>query len=275
MIDAVALPEAALLMIDDPEMRTLFQGIKSAAATPLIRDAFQIVYEDLAPVRFAGDIIFKQLSKSAQSASKDSAMLAEALPPTQLETMRRLFDLIDADSSGALDRDELLESGLLSTLNLVGEGATEEEAVDEFMDATDTDKNGNLSFVEFAAAAAKEPKLQDADDVLLELMEYYTLESSKGLAEDSVATRRRKRKDPGEKFDFMLATFRDWQDKPKLVASVDASTRLGQVLMGCFAGTGNTNLVEALRLVYVKYAPLRVGGDMIFKLVQRVVKDYV
>eukprot|EP00966_Prymnesium_polylepis_P301827 6973192-Prymnesium_polylepis.2 len=69
----------------------------------------------------------------------------------------------------------------------------------------------------------------------------------------------------------MLGTFREWQTKPELMASVDGSTRLGQVLVGCFRGTENTALLAALRLVYVKYAPLRVGGDLIFKLVQRIV----
>ena len=70
----------------------------------------------------------------------------------------------------------------------------------------------------------------------------------------------------------MVATFADWGADATLVARAEArNPRLAQVLDGCFAGARNPSVVNALRVLYEDYRLLRMGGDLIFKLMVRLV----
>jgi len=42
--------------------------------------------------------------------------------------------------------------------------------------------------------------------------------------------------------------------------------------MGCFAGAKRQGVVDALEILYEDYIPLRIAGDMIFKLVETAMK---
>ena len=67
---------------------------------------------------------------------------------------------MDSDASGSLDATELASSPeLLQSIRRVGE--SDEEATARFMAAVDTDSDGQISFVEFVAAAASSPQLAD------------------------------------------------------------------------------------------------------------------
>jgi len=48
--------------------------------------------------------------------------------------------------------------------------------------------------------------------------------------------------------------------------------RLLKVLKGSLVGARCEPVVDALKMVYLDYSPLRLGGDIIFKLLKRVVK---
>jgi hypothetical protein len=51
---------------------------------------------------------------------------------------------------------------------------------------------------------------------------------------------------------------------------VDAnSDRIGMVLNGCLAGAKNSGVVKALGILYEDYLPIRMAGDVIFKLVEK------
>ena len=77
------------------------------------------------------------------------------------------------------------------------------------------------------------------------------------------------------RFNGMLGEFSSWEagakSKTKPVAGGPAP-RLEQVLEGCFAGAKLPALVAALRIVYVEFAPLRLSGDLIFKLMRKVTR---
>ena len=51
----------------------------------------------------------------------------------------------------------------------------------------------------------------------------------------------------------------------------DGEDRMLQVLRGSFAGARCQPVADALRICYLEYSPLRLGGDVIFKLLKRVV----
>jgi hypothetical protein len=48
--------------------------------------------------------------------------------------------------------------------------------------------------------------------------------------------------------------------------------RMQAVLRGCISGSYKPGLVEALRIVYCEVAPVRFGGDLIFKIMSKLVK---
>ena len=173
MIDEITLPAATIEFIDSPKQRVLFKGAAAAVAAPAVREAFAIVYEDLGPVRVAGDLIFNSLAGVAETAKVTAgseprlqADAAEAAAAgSALSTSRKLFDLIDADASGSLDRAELARSPELVAI-IRTEGEDDEAAVDRFMATADDNGDGVISFLEFAMAAATDPSLRLVDEAL-------------------------------------------------------------------------------------------------------------
>jgi len=77
-----------------------------------------------------------------------------------------------------------------------------------------------------------------------------------------------KRLQYSNKYDEMVKSFRNWKD---YVPSDEG--RLLDVLRGCFIGAENKFVVEALRIVYVDYTPLRLAGNTIFALMKRLIKS--
>lgn len=69
------------------------------------------------------------------------------------------------------------------------------------------------------------------------------------------------------KYDDMVRSFVEWKDN----VPADQQSRKYDVLRGCFAGAENTEIVDALRIVYVDYSALRFAGDLIFKVMKSLV----
>jgi hypothetical protein len=70
-----------------------------------------------------------------------------------------------------------------------------------------------------------------------------------------------------DRYDAMVEDFLQWKDR----VSADRQGRKMDVLRGCFAGADQKEIVDALRIVYVDYKPLRFAGDLIFKIMRAVV----
>ena len=309
MLTSCTLSPAEISTVDDAKMRALFQGVAAAAEQPEVRNAFEIVYVDLGPVRVAGDLIFNRLQKVASSAKGSIADLEDlqTADADSLNTARELFDSVDEDASGGLKRNELLKSPVL--LELLREGAVEgalkdecdaldgdcesdEGLVDAFLAVVDSDGDGEISFIEFAlAVASRTGRLQLADDAVTAALDEAVRQAE--MAEASSSPRKRKpRKTHAERFDEMLATAREWEEAylcrdvsedeieeegcatPE--AAMDAAAtakeegdRLRQVLLGTFAGGRSEPVANALRVCYEEYSPLRFGGDLIFRVLKK------
>ncbi|KAL7528843.1 hypothetical protein ACHAXR_002663 [Thalassiosira sp. AJA248-18] len=87
----------------------------------------------------------------------------------------------------------------------------------------------------------------------------------------STCTKRQKYSD---RFDEYVATFKLWERK-FLGNANDEDTerqqsRRMEILRGCFFGAQNAKVVAALKIVYMDYAALRLGGDLIFKLMSTI-----
>merc|ERR1711957_108042 len=80
----------------------------------------------------------------------------------------------------------------------------------------------------------------------------------------TVSERKRKASD---QYDSMVRAFGEWED---LVPKGDG--RMIEVLRGCFAGAKNDKVLNALKIVYTDYSAIRIAGDLIFKLMRRLIK---
>jgi len=323
MLGALSLSPTAIECIDSPRSRVLFRGVEAGCQNAEIRTAFRIVYRDLAPIRMAGDLIFGQLVAVADQAVERGDAIAETSEDESSEdanavavaatlaTSRRLFDLLDGDNSGGLDRDELLASPAL--LELIRSGITEQDndsdnnnaVVDRFMALADENGDGVISFVEFANAAATQPQLRLVDDALAAAFASSAATNTNSEPKSKKGKGLFGRKPPDERFDEMLRQCLEWEERlgcaPSVVAVLrnneagglvecivdakieqqqqqdssandDEEGRLLQVLKGALVGASCDPVVEALKMCYLDYSPLRLGGDVIFKLLGRVVQ---
>ena len=74
------------------------------------------------------------------------------------------------------------------------------------------------------------------------------------------------------RFDGMVNEFASWDEDAALAERARArNPRLAEVLDGCFAGARNPSVVRALRVIYEDYRALRMGGDLVFKLMRTLV----
>jgi hypothetical protein len=71
-----------------------------------------------------------------------------------------------------------------------------------------------------------------------------------------------KRRKYSQRYDDMLVKFGEW----KAFIPSGEGRRL-DILRGCFVGSENERVVEALRVIYTDYSALRMSGDWIFQVV--------
>lgn len=139
----------------------------------------------------------------------------------------------------------------------------------------------------------KEDDIHDSNKVctLLQKMEQKALDhrTSSGLNNKDISTtlaskavlsgNNKKRARFSKRFDEYVSTFQLWESK-FLQHDNSKNTELGEqeeelprrfeILKGCFVGARNERNVAALKIVYMDYAALRVGGDLIFQLMSKI-----
>jgi hypothetical protein len=85
-----------------------------------------------------------------------------------------------------------------------------------------------------------------------------------------------------DRFDEYVSTFQLWErqflsndesgDGDRIDVNIDVEGRKSrrfEILRGCFVGARNERNVAALKIVYMDYAALRIGGDLIFQLMKK------
>jgi hypothetical protein len=98
---------------------------------------------------------------------------------------------------------------------------------------------------------------------LLQKLMDLELESSSDTLKLSRADRRKVTYN--ERYDHMIIKFGEWK-----AFIPDGEGRRLDIVRGCFVGSGNPKVVEALRVIYTDYTALRLSGDWIFKVVSAV-----
>jgi len=253
----------------------MLRGINAIARSEPVALAFENLYEDLAPVRFACDVLFWRLERPIADAARHSSAVLPLEPttsPADFAAARELFEILDKDGSGTLDRDELLSNALLRSLGHC-EGCTCEglhncRSVDQFMQELDADGDGSITFLEFMVSASRvlfggrsvaEAGPEVIEALLLDLANH----SGQGP----------KTKDLERRFEDILATVRSWEGTEVSNKVLQENSSRARVLAGLLAGAKIPDLATALQVMYVDYFPLRVGGDLIFKIAKKHMSD--
>lgn len=232
---------AALAFVESPSQRTLLIGSTAVQEDPLVRRAVEILYEDLAIFRPAGNLLARKLAACAASATELYAK-SSAVPSADLvlPRLRALFDAIDADGDGWLEEHELRQA-IHGPCGAVARLCLEDGCAVAFQ------------FSEFVALVAPHTDAADAADVFGPDLST-TVAARDGSSNDSW----------GGRFDRMVVEFLTWEDE----ARGSWQGRTGEIVEGCFAGARNTELLEALRVIYCEYAVLRGAGDVVFRMLR-------
>lgn len=272
--------------VPDPRYRALYEGVVAGANEPLVMNAFSIVFEDLLPLRVAGRMMYRHLKSTMEECiqerdSKEQFLVEEhGFDIHTLNHGRKAFMAIMKDESngggapdGQMTMGALIDSGIVDTIVEL----LEFDSFEEFVKVMDADQDEKITFEKFMVGlqrckvdsgnvGSSDGALCDVNcdlsQVLNEIVERMKpLEAAK--RETSTDARKLKY---SEKFDYMLRCFEEWEE---LVPSGDG--RMLEVLKGSFAGARNEKIVKALKIVYMDYSALRVGGDLVFKLMEKLV----
>jgi len=271
---------ADINLVASPRYRGLLGGTSAAINDPQVTLAFKVLYEDLGPVRVAGDLIFNKLERElAKSKGTDAAanVLALGRDDSCVVAARKIFDAVDADASGTVSSRELLDSDLLRSLGQCADCTCGKEgscqSVARFMDEVEkTHPEGDLHFDEFLVASHHLLYEGDAslslfggDDCAEELVDEM-LNGREGEIGQEKVDRYSKR------FDGMCDEFDSWDSADSSSKAQSQNPRLALVLEGCFAGSRNPPVVDALKILYIDFRPLRMAGDLIFKMMRKLAR---
>lgn len=275
LADFRAHSAAEINLVASPRYRGLLTGTSAAINDEKVTGAFKVLYEDLGPVRVAGDLMFSKLEREvARGKASDAALTVRALgrDDSCVVAARKVFDAVDADASGTVSSRELLDSDLLRSLGQCADCTCGKEgscqSVTKFMDEIEGEP-GELSFGEFLLAAHHllyegdaSVSLFGGEDCAEELVDEL-LDGREGGVGQEKADRYSKR------FDAMCAEFDSWDSADSSSRAEARNPRLALVLEGCFAGAKQPPVVEALKILYIDFRPLRMAGDLIFKMMRK------
>lgn len=228
--------------VADPKSRAIFAGARAGSVSPAVYRAFEILFQDLVPVRIAGRMIFKKLSQVMRDSRDDHQQQVDTVASTtgmsasDVESGRFAFLSVGDyknDGDTVLNLDQLVETGVATTVvEMLGY-----DDFDDFLSNTCRDKRGELKFDETMVALQHCPAGSSAAECNphLVLEEIANKMNSTNLAAASV----RKAK-YAKRYDEMVESFAEWE---QYVPEGDG--RWLEVLRGCFVGNGRW--LEVLR----------------------------
>ena len=312
--------------LENNRLQHLIIGGKESLIEPKVVNAFCVLYEDILPVRFGGDILFNMLDKAITNAKRKKSPIIsdENLKLKNVSTITNesrqtvksilqyflsqqsnqttsmvetnaiayccdsLFSDIDQNKDDRLSPEEFSEwilsvpltsnekSSIITTeLNQLNPNVLFQEI--------DSNNDGKISREEFQSwttlclsSGSNDEPVPDCDINYdnAKITEYFV--SADRCLEDIPLTSEASSK-YRERYLHMVKSFALWGDKLSMTqtsgdTSNNSNSRLDIIVDGCFTGAKNKGVVKALGILYEDYFPLRVAGDVVFKLVENKMK---
>mmetsp|Transcript_1182 Transcript_1182/g.3100 ORF Transcript_1182/g.3100 Transcript_1182/m.3100 type:complete len:349 (+) Transcript_1182:230-1276(+) len=254
LLQAMLYTPQEMSSITNPRMRVIYEGVAASYYVPEVYRAFEVLYEDYMPLRVAGRMIHGNLQK----------MMDES-KAYQLDQLRRVsektgFSLEEVEKGwrgfvhSAGDKELSVER--LEQLVRRGEQLAILKSKDgDIMATVNPQRKNHLTFDEIVdgfMASSSNFTPSTLEDLLPE--DFDPVLPSSRMDE--------KRAKYTQRYDDMLVKFGEW--KPFIPSG---EGRRLDILRGCFVGSENPQVVEALRVIYTDYSALRMSGDWIFKVV--------
>ena len=329
--------EVDINSLDNTRMQDLLRGGLDALNEPKVLTAFSVLYEDIVPVRFGGDILFNLLDKSilqarALNARRNRAGKVQSIK-TELDTpvavmtssssnvplvingndeqhkvanisrlkmklinqiskiternpnechTSYLFSEMDTDDDGGVSREEFMrwvESVLITDKEETdGLDIDWEEYSAGLYSEIDGNSDGTLSFGElklWTTGLLKTTKVHHVNESN-QPTDVLSVTTPLSVEVDKVGSAKKQLNVIQKRYLYMVEKFILWEGKwssdSSRGLSIRSPSRTDLVIMGCFAGAKRQGVVDALEILYEDYIPLRIAGDMIFKLVEKAMK---
>lgn len=292
--------ERDILSLRNPRVRAVFRGVAASAKEPDVFRAFEVLFQDLYPLRVAGRILYKKLQQLIEEGKQErqadiDLLVSRGMEYADVEQARLDFVSVAVEMNGDiyLTREQLVQTGVLSDVatNLLGfetvdmlldrlQRAKSEDIVSGSDEKKSKQKNkgDQLSFVDLVvglqscAEEVCEIESCNPTDVMRQVI-YELTEHPPELPPPTSSDLQKQRYN--ERYDEMVSSFSSWEGMlPPKLDQQEESRRM-EIVRGCFVGAKNEYVLNALRIVYVDYAPLRFAGDIIFKLVSAAMKSAV
>lgn len=254
--------------VQNPRYKILYEGLVAGAQEPAVYRSFEVLYEDMLPIRIAGRIIYRSLSdiitRSMQKRDVEEEIITAhtGLSTNEIDDSRHAFaTILQLDEEGGFTMEQLVASGIVDAiLDILDLGD-----YDSFLENLVEDMQGKLNFEVFMVALHNYCKSLhkrecNVSTVLLDAV------ARMEPFEDRLHADNKQKKKHSDKYDTMVMAFGEWEDPMP-----NREGRRIDILRGCFVGARNEKVVDALKVVYMDYPALRIAGDLIFKLVSRLV----
>jgi hypothetical protein len=233
--------EEQIASVPNPRLRALYEGVAASAHDPAVYRAFEVLFEDLLPLRIAGRLIFGRLATKMeeQRTRRDHIMEMTTLSREETDQCRSMMDRITGSDHQYLS---------LAQVRAVAKAI--EETLEERVEL---------------------PSHRLSQDAVLLLLSEKTSQPSailRNVNPEVFKKKNAKKCKFEEQYDYMVQSFSQWQE-----IMPEGEGRRMDVLKGCFVGAKNEKVLEALKIVYVDYAALRLAGDLIFQLVSALVQN--
>lgn len=259
--------------VADPKTRAIFAGARAGAQSPEVYRAFEILFQDLVPVRIAGRMIFRKLSQVMIDSRKNHRHLVDTvanetgMSASDVESGRFAFlSVADYKNDGdtVLNLDQLVETGVAATVvEMLGY-----RDFDDFIKNTCEDRRCELKFDETMVALQHCSTRSCETDPNCECNPHLVLqEIAKRMNSTKVSPESNRKDKYSTRYDEMVSSFGEWEQYMP-----EGDGRWLEVLRGCFVGAKNAPVVKALKIVYCDYSALRLAGDTIYGVMAKLIK---
>jgi len=278
LLTGILYTENELQAMLNPRTRAILEGITASYFEPDVYRAFEILYEDYIPLRIAGRVVYRQLrkvmdeSKQYRQSQIDEIMEATEMSLSDIEICWGTFVQLTNEQKIPLGEAEACIGP--QALNFVLNNS-------RVSTSAESDEMGAISFAQLLIGLYDYDSKYHGDEsaggftesalggnILQQALELNGAVDMRQLSKEQTLSEKRQK--VNQRYDDMLVQFSKW--KP-LIPSGDG--RRLQILKGCFVGSENPGVVEALRIIYVDYAALRLSGDWIFKVVSALMSPIV
>ncbi len=259
LLQAMLYTSQEMSSITNPRLRAIYEGVAASYWEPAVYRAFEVLYEDYLPLRLAGRMIHGKLQRIMdESKEYQRTQLSQVMSKTgfPVEIVGKSWDAYIEHAAGRELSVKTVSCLLRRGQELHLLPSCEQVEIRTLLSKQDPE--GSLTFEEVVdVCLTLSPNLTGET-----LYQIFNARDIGVVASSSSSCLDEKQQKYSRRYDDMLVKFGEWKN---FIPSGEG--RRLDILKGCFVGSENPKVVEALRVIYTDYTALRMSGDWIFQVV--------